>query len=175
MHLRKISTRITAAFLVAIMVLTSLPFSAAYAANTPEAQFAIETIATTPGETIELIASLENASLVKSMAISDIVYDTDKMALTSVQWLCDAEIKNWNSSQGRGVLTFGENTDANGPVLKMTFKIQDIFKMEVHALVVDICYYIVFGVLEGYLRDEDGNKICLDGLTAMGEDKTMFF
>ena len=125
-HLRKISTRITAAFLVAIMVLTSLPFSAAYAANTPEAQFAIETIATTPGETIELIASLENASLVKSMAISDIVYDTDKMALTSVQWLCDAEIKNWNSSQGRGVLTFGENTDANGPVLKMTFKIQDI-------------------------------------------------
>ncbi len=126
MHLRKISTRITAAFLVAIMVLTSLPFSVAYATNTPEAQFTIETIATTPGETIELIASLVNAPLVKSMAISDIVYDTDKMALTSVQWLCDAEIKNWNSSQGRGVLTFGENTDANGPVLKMTFKIQDI-------------------------------------------------
>ena len=60
-------------------------------------------------------------------------------------------------------------------MVNLTFKIQDIFKLEVLALVVDIRYYIVFGVLEGYLRNEEGDKICLDGLTAMGEDKTMLF
>ena len=38
---------------------------------------------------------------------------------------------------------------------------------------VKIEYYIAFGELEGYLRDENGEKIILDGLMGMGEDKTM--
>ena len=60
-------------------------------------------------------------------------------------------------------------------MVNLTFTVKDIFKMEVHALVVKIEYYITFGELSGYLRDEDGNKISLDGLMGMGEDKTMLF
>jgi len=34
-------------------------------------------------------------------------------------------------------------------------------------------FNITFGELEGYLRDEDGKKYILDGLTGIGEDKTL--
>ena len=60
-------------------------------------------------------------------------------------------------------------------MVNVTFKVEDCFKMVVHALVINIDYYIAFGTLNGYIRDEDGNKIILDGLTGMGEDKSMFF
>ena len=53
--------------------------------------------------------------------------------------------------------------------------LDDAFRMEIHAAVVKIEYYIIFGVLSGYVRDEDGNKLSLDGLVGMGEDKTMLF
>lgn len=126
---KKTSTRIAAVFLMIVMVLSILPISvfqvAAEEVET-DAQLIIDTLSAIPGTTVELIATLKNAPTIKSMAISNIIYDTNKMTLTNVEWLCDAEIKNWNQSQGRGVLTFGENTDANGQVLKMTFKINDV-------------------------------------------------
>jgi hypothetical protein len=45
--------------------------------------------------------------------------------------------------------------------------------MNIHALVVKADYYIAFGELEGYVRDEDGRQYILDGMMGMGEDKTM--
>lgn len=126
MRYRKMSIKIMAALLAIVMVLTIMPISVITVAAAAEAQLTINNVSTVPGETVELIATLENAPVVKSMAISNITYDTSKVALTDVEWLCDAEIKNWNSAQGRGVLTFGENTEANGPVLKMTFRISDV-------------------------------------------------
>ena len=44
-----------------------------------------------------------------------------------------------------------------------------------HAGAVNIDYYFTLGTVQGYLRDEQGNKIPLDGIDAMGEDKTMLF
>ena len=123
MRFSKMSTKIVAMLLAVIMLIATLPVSAIQAIASTEAQLTIGSASVTPGENLELVATLKNAPDVKSMAISNITFDADKMTLTNVEWLCDAEIKNWNSTQGRGVLTFGENTDANGPVLKMTFKI----------------------------------------------------
>ena len=45
-------------------------------------------------------------------------------------------------------------------------------------IVFDYCvfksdYYVTFGVLEGYLRDEEGKKYILDGMMGLGEDKTL--
>ena len=45
--------------------------------------------------------------------------------------------------------------------------------MITHAIVINIDYYVVWGVLEGYLRDEEGNKYILDGMMGMGEDKRL--
>ena len=45
--------------------------------------------------------------------------------------------------------------------------------MITHAFIINIDYYVAWGVLEGYLRDEEGNKIVLDGMMGMGEDKRL--
>lgn len=42
-------------------------------------------------------------------------------------------------------------------------------------LVIKSDYYFAFGTLEGYVRDEDGNKYSLDGMVGLGEDKTVKF
>ncbi len=58
-------------------------------------------------------------------------------------------------------------------MVNLKFKVYGLNPMIMHAVVVNIDYYITFGELEGYLRDEDGNKIVLDGMLGMGEDKTL--
>ena len=58
-------------------------------------------------------------------------------------------------------------------MVNIKFKVCDLNAMIMHALVVNIDYYISFGELEGYVRDEDGNKYILDGMMGMGEDKTL--
>ncbi len=58
-------------------------------------------------------------------------------------------------------------------MVNLKFKVYGINAMVMHALVVNIDYYIAFGELEGYIRDEDGVKYILDGMVGMGEDKTL--
>ncbi len=58
-------------------------------------------------------------------------------------------------------------------MVNLKFKVYGLNPMIMHAGVVNIDYYITFGELEGYLRDEDGKKYVLDGMLGMGEDKTL--
>ena len=58
-------------------------------------------------------------------------------------------------------------------MVNLKFKVYGLNPMVVHALVVNIDYYITFGELEGYIRDEDGNKYDLTGMLGMGEDKSL--
>lgn len=58
-------------------------------------------------------------------------------------------------------------------MVRLRFHIYGISPMVVHAGIVNIDYYVTFGVLEGYVRDEDGNPYVLDGAMGMGEDKTL--
>ena len=58
-------------------------------------------------------------------------------------------------------------------MVNLKFKVHGINPMVLHALVVNIDYYVAWGELEGYIRDEDGNKYVLDGMMGMGEDKTL--
>lgn len=60
-------------------------------------------------------------------------------------------------------------------MVNLTFTIKAIAPMLVHALVVMIDYYVFFGHIDGYIRDEDGKKYTFDKTIAMGEDKTMKF
>lgn len=63
-------------------------------------------------------------------------------------------------------------TDEHGMV-DLKFKVYNLNAMVLHALVVNIDYYITFGELEGYLLDEQGNKYVLDGMIGLGEDKSL--
>ncbi len=58
-------------------------------------------------------------------------------------------------------------------MVNLKFKVYGINPMVMHAVVVNIDYYVVWGELEGYLRDEDGKKYDLTGMMGMGEDKTL--
>lgn len=63
--------------------------------------------------------------------------------------------------------------DEHGMV-DVQFKVYDIFRMITHAKpFVNIDYFVAFGELTGYVMDEDGNKYVLDGMTGIGEDKTL--
>lgn len=124
---KEIRLKIISVFLAIIMIFMVAPITVIQvgAAET-NAQLLIDTASAIPGETVELNVTLKNAPAISGMAISDITYDTAKMTLTKVEWVCEAEIKNWNSSKGQGVLGFDGNTDTNGTVLKMTFLINDV-------------------------------------------------
>ncbi len=58
-------------------------------------------------------------------------------------------------------------------MVNLTFKVYSLNPMIMHAGIVNIDYYVTFGELQGYLRDEDGKKYILDGMLGMGEDKTL--
>ena len=59
-------------------------------------------------------------------------------------------------------------------MVNVTFHVYDIFRMVTHAKpLVNIEYFVAFGELEGYVRDESGKKYVLDGMMGMGEDKTL--
>lgn len=60
-------------------------------------------------------------------------------------------------------------------MVDIIFDIGDRFLMRVPAGVIDINYHITFGELSGFVRDEDGNKYILDGMTGIGEDKSLRF
>ena len=56
---------------------------------------------------------------------------------------------------------------------RLSNKVYSLNPMIMHAGIVNIDYYVTFGELQGYLRDEDGKKYILDGMLGMGEDKTL--
>lgn len=59
-------------------------------------------------------------------------------------------------------------------MVNITFHVYDLFRMVTHAKpLVNIEYFVTFGELEGYVRDESGKKYILDGMLGMGEDKTL--
>ena len=60
-------------------------------------------------------------------------------------------------------------------MVRIRFTVQGISPMILHAGVISIDYYVAFGELGGYVRDEDGTMYILDGMMGMGEDKTMLF
>ena len=55
------------------------------------------------------------------------------------------------------------------------FDIGDEFVMKLTTGLINIDYHITFGELKGYVFDTDGNKYILDGMSAIGEDKSLLF
>ncbi len=60
-------------------------------------------------------------------------------------------------------------------MVNLTFQVKNMYPTLLHAGIVSIDYYLAYGSLSGYLRDEEGKKYILDGLVGMGEDKTLLF
>ena len=64
-----------------------------------------------PGQEVDVTLSFEQAMSVKSMGISDLVYDESKLQLVSATWNCEGLLSDWNTDKNEGVLTFSEKTE----------------------------------------------------------------
>lgn len=60
-------------------------------------------------------------------------------------------------------------------MVDIIFNIYDRFIMRLPGGLIDINYHITFGELSGYICDPDGNKYILDGMSGIGEDKSLRF
>ena len=79
-----------------------------------------------PGETVNVYVSLDKDTDVKSMSISDITYDADKVTLTKGEWVIeDSIISDWNQTDETGVITYKDNVSLNGRVFLLTFQINE--------------------------------------------------
>lgn len=72
-------------------------------------------------------------------------------------------------ANGRALWTVRDEHD----MVNVAFSARDMTSTITHALLVNVDYYIAFGDISGYVRDEDGSKYLLDGLAGIGEDKTL--
>ena len=71
-----------------------------------------------------VLASLKNTGLLRNVGISNIEYDKNVIELVSVKWLVkDALLSDWDDENNKGAVVFGDNTDINGVLLQLTFRI----------------------------------------------------
>ena len=76
------------------------------------------------GDTIIVTLSLKNVPALKSLAVSDLVYDTAKFTFDSATWAVDgATISDWNNTQKTGAVAFSSATTLNGAVLTLKFRV----------------------------------------------------
>lgn len=54
----------------------------------------------------------------------------------------------------------------------IVFEIDDTYEMPIHLGVIDVSYYLPFGKLYGFVKDENNRKYVVDDMTGIGEDKS---
>ena len=115
------------AFVLSLAMLVSIvPMNviASEAIPNDASRMIIEDKTVAKGETFTLNVLLENAPAIKSFMIVDIEYDTSTLELVSGE-LCveGAVFSDWNNAEKVATVMFESNTDANGAVLRLTFKV----------------------------------------------------
>lgn len=79
-----------------------------------------------PGDVVNVTLSLDKATDVKSMSVYDVIYDDEKLTLTSGEWVAeDAIITDWDLDDNAGVIAYSENTTLSGELLILTFEIKE--------------------------------------------------
>ena len=77
-------------------------------------------------ETVVVNILLSGAPNLESLAISDILYDTNAFELISVEWkVTDAILSNWDAATGKGALALSTSKDLNGTIISLTFRVKD--------------------------------------------------
>ena len=78
------------------------------------------------GDTVQFAISLKNSDTLKTVALSDILFDTDCFELVSGEWKIDGSIlSNVDVAKKTAVIGFENNTDCNGELFILTFKVKE--------------------------------------------------
>ena len=90
------------------------------------AKVSLSKVTAAPGDTVNVYVSIDGETNVKSMSVSDIVYDRSKLTLTGGEWLLtDSVLSDWNQEDQAGVIAFKQNTVQTGKAFLLTFKIAE--------------------------------------------------
>lgn len=89
-------------------------------------QIVIESQSVTSGQTITVEITAANMPNVKSLMIENFRYDSDMLEFVSAELnLGNAAITDWDSTDMIATVAFTENTDINGVIMTLTFKIKE--------------------------------------------------
>ena len=78
------------------------------------------------GDTVQIAISLKNADTLKTVALSDISFDTDCFELVSGEWKIGGSIlSNVDIAKKTAVIGFENNTNCNGTLFVLTFKVKE--------------------------------------------------
>ena len=78
------------------------------------------------GTVLEITMSFSEEIYLRSIGITDLVYDDTKLEIVGGEWLDkDADIQNWNIKKNEGVLACGENNVVSGGVLVLRFNVRE--------------------------------------------------
>ena len=76
------------------------------------------------GETVTIELTMANVPEMSSMMMTDFVYDNTVLELVNGEWAVEGALADWDIDKG-AVLVFSQNTDINGVIFKLTFKVKD--------------------------------------------------
>ncbi len=76
------------------------------------------------GETVTIELAMANVPEMSSMMMTDFVYDNTALELVNGEWAVEGALADWDIDKG-AVLVFSQNTDINGVIFKLTFKVKD--------------------------------------------------
>ena len=79
---------------------------------------------TRAGETVTIELTMANVPEMSSMMMTDFVYDNTVLELVNGEWAVEGALADWDIDKG-AVLVFSQNTDINGVIFKLTFKVKD--------------------------------------------------
>ncbi|MBQ7715289.1 MAG: dockerin type I repeat-containing protein [Clostridia bacterium] len=100
--------------------------TAVYTINEPAAIVTVSSCVSSVGDDIVLDVTLSGAPGIKSLAVSDITYDTDALELTNAVWeVGNTLISSWDPATGKGVAALQQETDINGVILSLEFSVKD--------------------------------------------------
>ena len=92
----------------------------------PAATAAVGTVSGKAGATVKLGVALTDASGIKSLAVSDLVYDDSALELIGGEWTVpNTALDDWNADLGKGVAALKEEANIDGEIFELTFRIKD--------------------------------------------------
>lgn len=128
--------------------------------NLDSASVVVDSKTARSGETVLLSITLEKANTLKSIAISNIQFDTDALELVEGQWKLDGAIlSNVNIGNKTAVIAFSDNTDCNGELFTLIFRIKDDVSDGLYSVSCDVT---------AKHKDETGEKL-VDILSVPGD------
>jgi len=143
-----------------------------YCDEVQSATLSIGTAYGVAGDTVRLTFALHGA--VKSLALTDFVYDTDALELIGGEWAdLGGVIAHWDATKQNAAIIFSENTPLNGAVFTLTFRIKEgasftvlpvsctaVAKVMANGSEVSLPLTVTDGsVVWGILGDTDGNGV----------------